>query len=122
MKVGSQIQKLRKEKKMTQAQLAEKIETSPTLISHIERGKADPSIKTLDKIARVLGCPVSTIFQRAEKEAQIFNLSESKVTPNRTNRTANQSRQNPQLPAVPRRGRTGVRAAKGRKAPTGGKA
>jgi transcriptional regulator with XRE-family HTH domain len=52
--VGYKIKKIRCERKITQAALAEKAGVSTSLIGQIESGKVEPSIKTLEKIAAAL--------------------------------------------------------------------
>ncbi len=52
--LGTHIRKLRKEKKYTLEQLAEKLDVSTTFIGQIERAKGIPSLETLVKIANVL--------------------------------------------------------------------
>jgi len=53
--IGERVQRLRKEKGLTQEQLADKVRVSSTYIGFIEQGQRNPSINTADKIARVLG-------------------------------------------------------------------
>ena len=60
--IGKRMQKYRKEKGLSQVEMAEKIGVSPTYIGFIEQGVRNPSIATLDKIARVLGVKLSEIF------------------------------------------------------------
>ena len=45
--IGASIARLRKDREMTQAQLAEMIDTTVETISRLERGVSVPSIKTL---------------------------------------------------------------------------
>lgn len=52
--VGYKIKKIRRERNITQAQLAKKAGVSTGLIGQIESGKVEPSIKTLEKIAAAL--------------------------------------------------------------------
>ena len=47
IKVGEQVKKAREEAKLTQEQLAERIEVSPQYISDLERGVVGVSIQTL---------------------------------------------------------------------------
>ena len=56
------IAKFRKEKGITQAQLAELIGTSQQQIAKIERGVVDPRLSTLRRIAEALGCEVPALF------------------------------------------------------------
>ncbi len=52
--LGNKIQRLRKQNGLTQEQLADKVRVSSTYIGFIEQGQRNPSLNTLDKIARVL--------------------------------------------------------------------
>lgn len=52
--VGYKIKKIRQERGITQAELARKAGVSTGLIGQIECGKVEPSIKTLEKIAKAL--------------------------------------------------------------------
>ena len=54
MEIGQVLQKLIKQKGLTQAMLAEKIGKSPTALSQIIKGKYHPNPETLDKICEVL--------------------------------------------------------------------
>jgi repressor LexA len=70
--LGERIKGLRKEKKMTQSSLAELVETSQGYIADIEKGRVNPSINTLEKIANVLQIQVKCLFDsEAEKEIEI---------------------------------------------------
>ncbi|NLU10327.1 MAG: transcriptional regulator [Tepidanaerobacter acetatoxydans] len=64
--VGYKIKKIRCERKITQAELAEKAGVSTGLIGQIESGKVEPSIKTLEKIAAALS--LSPCFFVSEDE------------------------------------------------------
>lgn len=61
-KLGKKIQKLRKNLGYTQEELAEKINISRTHMGHIEQGRKSPSIKIMDKLARILKVKVSDLF------------------------------------------------------------
>lgn len=52
--LGRNIKRYRKSEGLTQEQLAYKVRVSPTYIGFIEQAQRNPSLKTLDKIARVL--------------------------------------------------------------------
>ena len=60
--LGEKIKKLRENKNITQLKLAEMIGVSSTYVGFIEQGVRNPSIATLDKIARVLGVKLSELF------------------------------------------------------------
>lgn len=61
-RLGRRIQKIRKEKELTQEGLAEKIGVSTTWIGYIETGYRRPNLKMIYKIARALGVNVKDIF------------------------------------------------------------
>ncbi len=61
-KLGNKIQKLRKEKGYTQEEFAEKLNISRTHVGHIEQARKSPSLKLIEKIARVLGVKAKDIF------------------------------------------------------------
>ena len=56
------IQKYRMSKKLTQENLAEAIDVTPSYVSEIETGKKRPSMKTLEKIAAVLDVPLVALM------------------------------------------------------------
>lgn len=61
--VGERIKNARKQKEMTQEKLADMIGVTSTYIGFIEQGQRVPSIKTADKIARVLRIKLSDLFE-----------------------------------------------------------
>lgn len=52
--IGVRIAKIRKDRELTQAKLAEMVDTTVETISRLERGVSIPSLKTLEKISRAL--------------------------------------------------------------------
>lgn len=54
-RIGTRIRKARKARNWTFEALAEKSKLHPTYVSSIERGERNPTIGTLEKIARALG-------------------------------------------------------------------
>ena len=60
--LGKRIFELRKEKGMTQEELAEKLGTLHNQISRLENGMVNPKITTLLKVAEVLGVSVSDLL------------------------------------------------------------
>ena len=52
--IGKRIAKIRKKKKLTQEALAERVDSSSTYISNIERAAKQPSLNMLVRIASVL--------------------------------------------------------------------
>jgi len=59
--VGSRIKKKRKEKKLTQVELAKRSGLPQSHICRLEAGVHSPSMKTLEKIARALGVAVGDL-------------------------------------------------------------
>lgn len=61
-RLGRRIQELRKSNKLTQEQLAEKIEIGTSNISYIETGKLYPTPETLGKIAKALNVEIYELY------------------------------------------------------------
>jgi transcriptional regulator with XRE-family HTH domain len=64
--LGKRIQKLRKAKKLSQVQLAERLDTQHTQVGRIERGEVNTSIGFLRKIAKELKISVSDLLRGIE--------------------------------------------------------
>ena len=73
--VRKNIRDVRHEKKMTQAQLAEKIGMSAVFIGDIERGTRGLTLTTLVKIANALEVPASRLVP-TEKDTVTANIME----------------------------------------------
>lgn len=58
MGIGAKIKSLRKKKGLKQIELAKMAGISNTYLSDIEKGRTEPSIKTLTKIANALGVEI----------------------------------------------------------------
>jgi len=56
------LQRIRKTKKITQEELAEKVHVSTTWVGYIETGRFRPSLKLLYKIAHALNVEVKDLF------------------------------------------------------------
>lgn len=56
---GKEIEDARKQVKLTQSELAEKVGTSKTYISRIENGHIDPKVSTFYRIMNALGYRIS---------------------------------------------------------------
>ena len=75
-KMGAKIAALRKDRKLTQEQLAEKIGVTVQYLGTIERGKANTTLNRLDKIAEVLGCSsYDLIFCTTPLDTAAANIS-----------------------------------------------
>ena len=60
---------LRKEHKLTQLELAERIGYSDKAISRWETGEVTPDVETLSRIAELYGIEITVLFEPYEKEA-----------------------------------------------------
>jgi transcriptional regulator with XRE-family HTH domain len=65
-RLGRRIREIRKERAMSQGELAEKAGISLITISRIERGERDPHVRTLAQIARGLGVPAYELLRSAD--------------------------------------------------------
>ena len=69
--IGTNIRELRKANKLTQYELAEKLNYSNKAISRWESGEVVPDVLTLNKICEVFNIPISQIFEE--------NVTQTKV-------------------------------------------
>lgn len=69
--IGNNIKELRKSNKLTQYELAEKLNYSNKAISRWESGDIIPDVLTLNKICEVFNIPLSQIFEK--------NVTQTKV-------------------------------------------
>lgn len=60
--IGKIIRKFRKDKKMTMKDVSKKSKVTVVHISHVERGITNPSLRTLENIAKGLGTNVAVLF------------------------------------------------------------
>ena len=60
--LGKKIKRLRKEKGLTQEQLAEKIGVSRAYMGYVEQGRNTASLEVLEKVSKVLKVPLSQLF------------------------------------------------------------
>ena len=63
IQLGNRIRKIRLEKKLTQAELAERCSCNRNSISMLERGERNPSLEIAIRLAHYLKVPVEDIFQ-----------------------------------------------------------
>ena len=69
--------KLRKKNKLTQNELASKLNYSDNAISRWERAEVTPSIETLDQIAKYFDVPLSSLI---EDNAEGVSIAQDKRT------------------------------------------
>ena len=60
--MGKRIRKARKDKRMSQEELADRVDLHYTTISRIERGISNPPVQTVSKIAKALRVSLSDLF------------------------------------------------------------
>ncbi|NCC16342.1 MAG: XRE family transcriptional regulator [Clostridia bacterium] len=85
--IGENIKKYRKQAKMTQAQLAEKVGVAPGTIQQYELGKRTPGHTTLEKIAEKLKIDVVSLKVSEEEIKAILDaeIAETKLFLQREN-------------------------------------
>jgi transcriptional regulator with XRE-family HTH domain len=70
------IRELRTEKGLTQVRLAVAADMNPATLNRIEQGKANPNLKTLERLADALGVEVGDLFPKgrgSSREPSLFN-------------------------------------------------
>jgi transcriptional regulator with XRE-family HTH domain len=65
--LGGNVRTLRLSLGMTQADLAEEVETRRSQISEIERAKANPTLDSVARIAAALGVEPAALFARGRR-------------------------------------------------------
>ncbi len=62
IKFGKRLRALRRERKLTQEEFAERADISVDFLSLVERGINAPSFDTMERMAKVLKAPVANLF------------------------------------------------------------
>ena len=62
-KLGANLKKIRKEKKITQATLADVLNVDKSFVSNIENGKTNPTLSTITNIAKALDVSASDLLK-----------------------------------------------------------
>jgi transcriptional regulator with XRE-family HTH domain len=60
--MGMRLRKLRKARKMSQAALAERAHLTRAYVTRLEAGRQDPSLSTINALARALGVPMTELL------------------------------------------------------------
>ena len=63
-RVGLNLQKLRRERGLSQEELADRANIHQTYLSGVERGKRNPTITVLHRIAEALGADIEDLVSR----------------------------------------------------------
>jgi transcriptional regulator with XRE-family HTH domain len=77
MNVGQNIRRVRTNKNMSQKELTAIINMGSAQYSRIENGKTDPSVSTLERIAKALGVSLSELFISEEKDLESTSYDKS---------------------------------------------
>ncbi|HZG16183.1 MAG TPA: helix-turn-helix transcriptional regulator [Candidatus Bathyarchaeia archaeon] len=83
--IGAKIRQIRKEKGITQEQLAEKANTTNSYIAGVERGTRNVTIGSLEKIADALGVNVFEFFEygqfaQTQEQEYVYKINEMLLT------------------------------------------
>lgn len=78
--IGSKLRQLRKAKKLTQEEVAEKVDITRSTISNYEIGRRTPHLKDLQKLAQVFGvgldyfgiCAKNEVFDLLARAKEVF--------------------------------------------------
>ncbi|MGD1843394.1 MAG: helix-turn-helix domain-containing protein [Thermonemataceae bacterium] len=78
MDVGKNIKRIREAKKLSQKEVIAAINMGAAQYSRIENGKTEPSISTLERIARALGVKLSQLFA-TEEDSEDINSQDATI-------------------------------------------
>lgn len=70
--MGERLKFLRESRQINSKDFAKMVGVTPSTITQIEKGRKEPSLETLRKIARALDVDVATVF--ASSDVHIFDL------------------------------------------------
>ncbi len=62
-KLGQNLKKWRMKKKMSQGDISRALGVDRSYISNIENGRMNPTLSTLDKLAKVVGCLIKNLVE-----------------------------------------------------------
>jgi transcriptional regulator with XRE-family HTH domain len=68
IRVGLNVQRLRRGRKLSQEELAHRADVHQTYLSGVEGGKRNPSVGVLGRIATALGVDIEELFRRSRPE------------------------------------------------------
>jgi transcriptional regulator with XRE-family HTH domain len=77
MDIASKIKKIREAKGMTAKQVISAVDMGAAMYSRIENGKTEPSLSTLEKIAKALGVSLAEFFNDDNKLDDINSFDAS---------------------------------------------
>ncbi len=79
MQIGTKLRNLRRQKNLTQEELAERTDLSKGYISQIESQHASPSMETFLNILEVLGTSPGDFFKEKSKEKVLYTKNERTI-------------------------------------------
>lgn len=77
MEIGKRIKKIRESKGLTAKEVISADDMGAAMYSRIENGKTEPSLTTLEKIAKALGVKLSDFFDTDDKLADVNSYDAS---------------------------------------------
>lgn len=77
MKIGENIKRIRTAKKLSQKEVISVANLDSAQYSRIENGKTDPTVTTLEKIAKALGVSLSDLFASTDELKEINSYDKS---------------------------------------------
>ncbi|TXD72822.1 helix-turn-helix domain-containing protein [Aequorivita antarctica] len=77
MKIGDNIKRIREVKGLSQKEVITAIGMGAAQYSRIENGKTDPSISTVEKIAKALGISMAELFTGVEDLKEVHSLDKT---------------------------------------------
>lgn len=86
---GQRLQELRKQKGLSQQQLADALKVSQAAINNWERGKREPSIAMIETVADYFSCSGSYLMGWEEEEVQNTGLDETEFSEEELNEIQN---------------------------------
>lgn len=77
MNIGENIKRIRTAKNLSQKEVTINAKLDTAQYSRIENGKTDPSVSTLERIAKALGVSLSDLFAATDELKEINSLDKS---------------------------------------------
>ena len=74
--LGRTVRQLREDRNMAMRELADKAGVSSSFVSQVERGVANPSVASLQRIAAALGTSIGALFDGNEKIGKFIPVAE----------------------------------------------
>ena len=95
MTLGKTLAELRKNAKMTQSELGEKLNISAQAISKWENGTSEPDLATIKKIAAIYGVPVSSIIEEDVDKIDIGKIDTGRIEEENANQDDESAKKSP---------------------------